>query len=651
MTQIKRRFLSLCPLIIAGISGNLLLGVIPAAGQSSPFAGGSTSLQMNDVDRPMCALEQRLVVTVVDDKGKHLDRQAIVKLHDKKRNIDTWDTTDNESKMLFCQIDPGDYVVDASAVGYLAQHKDLRVALVQDRELKLVMQRDPMAVDLSTPESAMPPNARRETKLAVNALRSGNFKEAQKQLDRAIKLAPTNAQVNFLYGYMFMGRKEYDKAETYLSQSATLEPNSVRTLTLLGRVQLERKEDDAAAKTLERAVAADPTYWMAHYLLGDVYIKQKEQEKAREQAQLAIDYGKASANIAELVLGEALANLGKNAEAIQTLKLFIQNNPGNTAIPQVNELIGKLDDRLNHRTPPPTSAEIDLALIASAPSLPPSAWGPPGVDEVKPPVAPGVGCPLQQVMAGSGERVKELVDNITKFAAIEAMSHEQLDKTGNPITKETRKFTYVASISEDVPGYLQTDEYRNLRYGITDLPDHIVTSGSISLALIFHPDMRDNFEMTCEGVGDWKGQSAWLVHFRQRDDKPNRFAEYNVGGQHYPMNMKGRAWITADNLQIVHIDAELIKPLPQLSVQHQIADYGPVHFGHKNMDLWLPQNADTFMELNHHYYHRRHAYDHYQLFSVDSTDKQGPVKKPAEKPLDDKPAVIKNALPTAPIQP
>ena len=101
MTQIKRRFLSLCPLIIAGISGNLLLGVIPAVGQSSPFAGGSTSLQMNDVDRPTCALEQRLVVTVVDDKDKHLDRQAIVKLHDKKRNIDTWDTTDNESKMLF----------------------------------------------------------------------------------------------------------------------------------------------------------------------------------------------------------------------------------------------------------------------------------------------------------------------------------------------------------------------------------------------------------------------------------------------------------------------------------------------------------------------------------------------------------------------
>jgi hypothetical protein len=156
--------------------------------------------------------------------------------------------------------------------------------------------------------------------------------------------------------------------------------------------------------------------------------------------------------------------------------------------------------------------------------------------------------------------------------------------------------------------------------------------------------MRDNFEMACEGLGDWHGQSAWLVHFRQRDDKPNRFAEYYVGSQHYPMNMKGRAWITTDNLQIVHVDAELMKPLPQLAVQHQIAEYGPVHFQKRNLDLWLPQNVDTYLELNRHYYHRRHSYDHYQLFSVDSVEKAGLFKSGEKSP------VIKDALPSTPSQ-
>lgn len=644
MVQIKRRYRSRSSLVIAGIClGQFFLWVSAAAGQ------GNVELRMSDIHQSFCPDLQKFVVTVVDEKKARLDRQAVVKLHDKKKDIEAWDTTSNDSDVTFCSIDFGDYEIDASAVGYLTEHKELHlsgaIGDVPERQLHLVMHKDPTAVELSAPDDSIPAAARKEAKRAVVALRSANLKEAQKQLDKAVKLAPSNAQVNFLYGYLYVQLKDTGKAETYLSRAATLDPRRVQPLTLLGRVQLERKEYENAQKALEQAVVADSGYWMAHNLLGDVYLQQKEYEKARVQAQLAIDEGRGAGNVAQLVLGQALANVGRDQDGIRALKIFVETNPSNTAIPQVKALITKIERRDAGLTSTEgTDPDTDLALAASAPSLPESAWGPPGVDEVKPPVAPGVSCPYQQVLEGSGERVKQFVDNIAKFAAIEGMLHEQLDKTGTPITKETRKFTYVASITEEQPGFLQTDEYRNLRYGITDLPDHIVTSGSMTLALIFHPDMRDNFEMACEGLGDWHGQSAWLVHFRQRDDKPNRFAEYYVGSQHYPMNMKGRAWITTDNLQIVHIDAELVNPLPRMAVQHQIAEYGPVHFQKKDLDLWLPQNVDTFMELNRHYYYRRHTYDHYMLFAVDSMEKSGLFKS------GDKSPVIKNALPIAPMK-
>jgi tetratricopeptide (TPR) repeat protein len=631
-------------LIIAAIVlGQLFLSVNSASAQ------GQIELRMSEVDKNFCPDLQKFVVTVVDEKKAKLDRQAVVKLHDIKRNIDTWDTTSlSDSQITFCSTDFGDYEIEASAVGYLAEHLNWNIGgsigLVKDRQLQLVMHKDPTAVELSASDDAIPPAARKDAKRAVLALKSNNLKEAQKRLDKVYKAAPSSAQISFLYGYLYFQQKDFAKAETYLSHAATQDARRVKTLALLGRVQLERQEYEAAQKTLEQAVAADSNYWMAHYLLGDAYLKHKDYEKAREQAQLAIDKGRGEGNIAQLVLGQALANVGRDKEGIQALKIFVETNPSNTAIAQVKALITQIENRDAGITSTPgvTSNQgaltnTDLALAASAPSLPESAWGPPGVDEQKPPVAPGVTCPYQQVMDGSGERVKQFVDNIAKFAAIEDMTHEQLDKTGNPITKETRKFTYVASVTEERPGFLQTDEYRNLRYGLADLPDNIVTSGTMTLALIFHPDMRDSFEMSCEGLGDWHGQSAWLMHFRQRDDKPNHFAEYNVGSQHYPMNMKGRAWITTDNLQIVHMDAELVKPLPQLSVQHQIADYGPIHFQKGNLDLWLPQNVDIFMEMNRHYYYRRHSYDHYQLFSVDSVDKSG--LKSDEK------SVIKNALP------
>jgi tetratricopeptide (TPR) repeat protein len=644
MAQIKKWNLSRSWLIIVGIClGQFFLWVSPAAGQQ-----GNNELRMQDIQQSLCPDMQKFVVTVVDENKAHLDRQAVVKIHDKKKDIESWNTTSNDSDVTFCTIDFGDYEIDASAVGYLAEHKDWHISGVlgdvPERHLQLVMHRDPTAVELNASDEAIPASARKDAKHAVVDLRSANLKDAQKRLDKAFKLAPSNAQINFLYGYLYQQQRDFDKAETYLNRAVTLDPRRAQALTLLGRVQLDRQEYEIARKTLERAVATNSSYWMAHYLLGDAYLKQKEYEKAREQAQLAIYTSRGEGNIAQLVLGQALANIGRDQEGIQALKLFVQNNPSNTAIPQVKALITRIEKRgAGVTSTDGTQPDTDLALAASAPSLPESAWGPPGVDELKPPVAPGVTCPYQQVMEGSGERVKQFVDNVTKFAAVEAMLHEQLDKAGNPFTKETRKFAYVASITEERPGFLQTDEYRNLSYGITDLPDNIVTSGSMTLALIFHPDMRDNFEMSCEGLGDWHGQSAWLVHFRQRDDKPNRFAEYNVGSQHYPMNMKGRAWITTDNLQIVRVDAELVKPLPQLAVQHQIAEYGPVHFQKKNLDLWLPQNVDIFLEMNRHYYYRRHSYDHYQLFSTDSVEKPGLLKS-ADK------SVIKNALPSVPLQ-
>ena len=281
MAHLKRRHLSRSPLIIAAISlGQFFLWVSAAAGQ------GNVELRMNDVQQTFCPDLQKFVVTVVDEKKAHLDRQAVVKLHDKKRNIDSWDTTSNDSQMTFCSIDFGDYEIDASAVGYLTEHKDWQISGaigdIPERQLQLVMHKDPTAVELNAPDDTIPAGARKEAKRAVVALRSANFKEAQKQLDKAFILAPSNAQINFLYGYLYLQRKDIGKAETYLSRAATLDPRRVQPVTLLGRVQLEHQEYEMARKTLEQAVVTDSGYWMAHYLLGDAYLQQKDYEKARE---------------------------------------------------------------------------------------------------------------------------------------------------------------------------------------------------------------------------------------------------------------------------------------------------------------------------------------------------------------------------------
>jgi hypothetical protein len=112
-----------------------------------------------------------------------------------------------------------------------------------------------------------------------------------------------------------------------------------------------------------------------------------------------------------------------------------------------------------------------------------------------------------------------------------------------------------------------------------------------------------------------------------------------VGGEVYSLRLKGRAWITADKFQIVRIESELISPMPQIQLRNeqQVVEYGPVHFQQKNLELWLPQKAEIYLDFRKHRYFRSHSFDHYMLFSVDSEERRKeptmPPTEPTEKPL------------------
>jgi hypothetical protein len=76
-------------------------------------------------------------------------------------------------------------------------------------------------------------------------------------------------------------------------------------------------------------------------------------------------------------------------------------------------------------------------------------------------------------------------------------------------------------------------------------------------------------------------------------------------------------------------------PQIQLRCEQQVVEYGPVRF-QKNVELWLPQKAEIYLDFRKHRYYRSHSYDHYLLFSVDSVEKRNeptvPPADPAQKP-------------------
>jgi hypothetical protein len=202
------------------------------------------------------------------------------------------------------------------------------------------------------------------------------------------------------------------------------------------------------------------------------------------------------------------------------------------------------------------------------------------------------------------------------------MVHEDISPKGTPTNRQIRQFNYLVSIGEPEHGTLNIQEFRDAAGSEMDMPDKITTTGLTVLAIAFHPLFRDDFEMHCEGLGDWKGQPAWLVHFQQIEEKPSRLRLYVVKGNNYPVRLKGRAWIQADNLQIIHLETDLVRGIPEIYLmnEHTSITYGPVRFKRSGTDLWLPLSADLYVRFAKLRFHRSESFDHFMLFATDAVD-------------------------------
>ncbi len=587
-----------------------------------------------------------LFVNVFGENAKNrLDRQSLVKLTNETVQSISWQTTAENSQAAFGDVPFGHYDIEVSAVGYLSAHKELQVMTATvPITVDVTLQKDPQALNLDVADAALPPKARKETKHAISALKSGKWNDATRHLDAAQKIAPQNADLNFLLGFAYYQKKDLEGATHFLTTATNLTPDNAQALTLLGRISIQQENYGRAISNLEKAIVANSDYWVAHDLLAASYLKERKYAAARDEAQTAIFKSKGNSPASQLVLGQALINLGQRQDGLKALQDFLVSQPKGPTAEQVKTLIAQVEtpNRPNESTQTSVSASsslpgIDPMIAAAEPTFSVKPWQPPSIDEHKPAVASGVACPLENVVQMASQRVQELVGDISRIAAIEHLVHEQLDEMGDPTTRETRTFNYVASISESTPGFVAVDEYRQAHLGLADFPDHIASSGFAALALVFHPSLRDNYEMVCEGLGEWRGQPTWLVHFRQRDDRPARMHDYKVGNQVYSIKLKGRAWITADKFQIVRIESELVNPIPQirLSGEHQVVEYGPVPFSKKKLQLWLPTSAEIYLDFRRHRYYRKHSFDHYMLFSVDAREDHKDPGAPTQKPQTD----------------
>jgi tetratricopeptide (TPR) repeat protein len=546
----------------------------------------------------------------------------------------------------------GRYTVEVIAPGYQKLTQQVEVSFGGQHELVYVtlVPESPRETD-SGPGGApiLAPRAQKEMSKALEVIRANRPEEARKHLEKLSRAAPSNPDVNYLWGMYYLQSNDLVKAKSYWEKAIQIYPRHGFSLAALAQLALEKGDSAAAIDYLGRAVEAAPSSWRFEERFAEAYLQHQEYEQAQKHAERAIELGKDRAIQAHLILAKALVQGNDPQRAQKTLDAFLAEKPPDPSAAEARRMLDAL--RLPAAVAPAARNPVPLPVAAIAPGgrsaaplaedlVPPPKWMPPDIDESMPAVEPGVACPLQTVQKEAGRRVHDYIDAVNRISATESLEDEVIDHFGFPTKRESRRYSYVASLEEIRPGMYNVEEYRNGTMGLDIFPEHIATLGLTSLVMIFHPLYREDYEVSCEGLSRWHGGLAWQVHFRQKPDKPARLREYRVGGQSFPVSLRGRAWIAVDTFQVVSLETDVVAPIPQirLKAEHTAIEYMPVNFPSHHQELWLPRSAELFFDFGGRRMHRRHHFRDYLLFSVDEKQKISAPKIEAETDLDRDPA-------------
>lgn len=466
------------------------------------------------------------------------------------------------------------------------------------------------------------PKVQKELGKALEALRMVKPDQALSHLETAYRAAPNHPTVNYLFGVYFQQILDRNKAISHWTKTLEFDPKHVAALLSLSGALICENRLAEAKMYATRAVEAEPSSWRGHAILAEVLLKEHFTESAIEEADHALELGHEQAAIVQPLRALAMAEGGKKELAARVLTEYIQGHPKDTAARKQLESFQAPEVPIGPGSDASADTFNTAQRIEPVIALPlPSNWLPPDVDERVPTVEPKTVCSLEDVVQNAGKRIEEFVTNVDRFTATEFLEHETINKWGIAKFPETRKFDYAVSIKEYRPGYFDVLEYQGNKYSAVEFPAGIETRGLPALSLIFHPSNAGHFAMSCEGLGLWNGIATWQVHFSQQPDKPNTTRGYKIGvnGVSHPVALRGRAWIAADNYQIVRLETDLVGTLPEIRLfaDHVVVEYLPVRFKHQNVEMWLPQSAEVYSDWEGKRIHRRLSFSNYILCSVD----------------------------------
>jgi len=481
----------------------------------------------------------------------------------------------------------------------------------------------------------VPAGALKEFNRGTDDERSNRLKSATQHLEKAVAKYDKFAAAWNELGKISLMNHDAVEARRAFEKAIAADPQFIPPYLSLASLAIQNKEYERGVVSAGKALELDPRLGIASYLEAVANFNLNRLDAAEKSARAAEKEPNQGIPQLHALLANILLRKQDYANAAVEMRTYLREFPQGQFAGEMQKKLEEIEKAAaaskSEAVPlQPVSLPLsevwqpDEALVetpaAKVIAPPPGKrtkadlWFAPHVNRAMPPVSPVMTCPLPDVLSKAGKRIEEFVRNVDKFTATEVVEHQTVDRSGRLGSPQIRKFNYVVSIAPAPSGYLNVEEYRNGG----DFPDGIATMGTPSLVLIFHPHHVKDFQMTCEGLAEWRGQPAWQVRFEERRDHGHSMSEVQIGANSFSVRLRGRALILADSYQVAHLESDVAEEVPKirLRLQHQDIDYRPVTSASSKAEIWLPSSTELYMDFLGHRFYRRHSFTDIKFFSV-----------------------------------
>jgi len=577
-----------------------------------------------------------LTISVRDNRGP-IEVPAVVNLRSNAQNSDRMATTREAAAAVFQNVGQGEFDAEVRAGGYQTTTEHITIAGFPANVhvyVYLTRESDPKTDSARPGGTILSPKLQGEMDKGLEALEHRQFEAARTHFAKGAAMAPGNPHLRYWLGVAEQALGHQDQARQNFEKALSLDPGHERSLVALGELQLGAGETAQAIATLEKAYRINGAGWRTHYLLAAACATAARFSEAETFAEHAVALAKQNAAEPLLLLGEIQAAQRKFPDARQTWQKLATDFPNAPAAQKAKQYLVRTSAAQPSAPPEQAAAALPLDPLTNLDLAPPAQrpWAPLDVDSVEFPLARDAPCGIDEVLNSASERLRTQLKNFEKFTATEHIEHQEIDRYGRPGPVLTRDFSYVVFVYPFKGDSFFLDEHRNSQGKGGEFPTSLATIGLNNLGIaILQPAARDSLIFRCEGLSSIRGHAAWEIHFEEKETAHPPIREWRRGGRIYHIPEKGRVWISSTSFDLLRVETDLREPVVplQLTRDHLSVDYGPVTFHSHATTLWLPWDAEMYMELRGRRYHHKHYLTDYLLFEVDTSHK---IARPNKAP-------------------